>query len=226
MMQSQEAASGINEPLIESGSAASHRLHAMYSQYRLSDARMNELDRLSALAREATAGKPSSPYTIGSFLWLIASCFIILRTDFCIALLYDSDVKRGWLLAGAVCIAVTFGCAFFCIVYLSWLKKVKPDDWDVLYPSVFPLATSFFLIGGFFLTVAIWPVYTFLTPAMLFTLFMGFVCAVSMWPSWLPPFGLETAGNVNSKSRGNNSSEAVSHSNKANRKEHDNLHTD
>ena len=43
---------------------------------------------------------------------------------------------------------VNIGIGSFLILWLSFVKKVKSDDWEKLYPSAIPIATASFVLGG------------------------------------------------------------------------------
>ena len=55
---------------------------------------------------------------------------------------------RLWFNIGALSVAVNVSIAIFLIVYLSFIKKVSSDDWERKYPSLIPIATAAFVIGG------------------------------------------------------------------------------
>ena len=56
---------------------------------------------------------------------------------------------RTWFNIGAVLIAINLGIAFFLIVWLSFIKKIPTEDWEVHYPAAVPIATAAFIFGSF-----------------------------------------------------------------------------
>ena len=71
------------------------------------------------------------------------------------------------MMAGFGLIGVNVAIAFYMIVWLSFIKKVSTNSWNDLHPTLIPIATACFVTGSLFLTVAIWPVYSFLTAPIL-----------------------------------------------------------
>ena len=60
-------------------------------------------------------------------------------------------IFRSWFYIGVALIGITFAIGFFLIVYLSWIKKVSTDDWELQYPAAIPVATGSFAFGSFWL---------------------------------------------------------------------------
>nr|XP_054765791.1 transmembrane protein 128-like [Lytechinus pictus] len=119
---------------------------------------------------EEAEAKASSPYNFQTVFWILSSIAIFKLTDFLPAILYNSAVNR-----------IT---ALYLIVVCSWIRKI--NDWEKHCPCAIPIATcsvALGLYGKIFLNIALWPVYGFLTPVFLFTLFMGFVVLVSLLPN-------------------------------------------
>ena len=46
-------------------------------------------------------------------------------------------------------IAINLAIAFFLIVWLSFIKKIPTEDWEVHYPAAIPIATAAFIFGSF-----------------------------------------------------------------------------
>lgn len=118
-------------------------------------------------------------------LWLLASIGVFYFTDFALVLLYDRRVDRLWLNAGAACIGVAVLCCLYCIVWLSWIKKVHSDKWEQHNSFVIPIATIASLIGGVVLCKSVWPVWSILTIPIMVSQFMGFVVFIAMIPDIL-----------------------------------------
>ena len=58
------------------------------------------------------------------------------------------NIFRTWFNLGAILVSINIGIASFLIVWLSFVKKVKSDDWERLYPAAIPVATASFILGG------------------------------------------------------------------------------
>ncbi|XP_072042050.1 transmembrane protein 128-like [Amphiura filiformis] len=139
--------------------------------------------RERAEANEEEVEKPFSPYNLQTIFWILATFAIFYYTDFIDAIKVDPRVNRPWLYSGALLIGVNITIGFYLIVICSWIRKI--EDWEIHAPIAIPMATTTFIMGGLCVNIALWPVYGFLTPLMLFTVFMGFVVLVSLLPNKL-----------------------------------------
>lgn len=126
----------------------------------------------------------TSPYTLRNVVWLVAAMAVFYYSDFYPALKYDPRINRTWLNIGLMLIAVNIGIALFLIIWISCVQKINSDEWERRYPAAIPVATGAFIIGAICLTVGLWPVWSILTPLILFVLFMGFVVIVTMLPNF------------------------------------------
>ncbi|XP_013420562.1 transmembrane protein 128 [Lingula anatina] len=126
--------------------------------------------------------KKSSPYSIQNVCWLIASMAVFYYTDLYLAILYDNRINRLWLYPGLISISITVMIACFLIVWLSYIKKVPSDEWETRYPAAIPVSTFCFILGSVLVMIGLWPVYAFLTPFILFTIFMGVIVVAAALP--------------------------------------------
>ncbi|XP_033633068.1 transmembrane protein 128-like [Asterias rubens] len=143
--------------------------------------RLVDLQKLRDGEELETNTKPSSPYNLQTLLWILATAAILYYTDLIPAIKEDHRIYRSWLYLGLVLLAIPVCIGGYLIVFLSWIKK--NSDWENAVPMAIPLATGTFIAGSICLNIAIWPVYSILTPVMLFTLFMGFIVVVSLLPN-------------------------------------------
>ena len=51
-------------------------------------------------------------------------------------------ICRTWLNAGFVLMTISLSVAFYLIVFLSFYKKVNPDEWESVHPAAIPIATG------------------------------------------------------------------------------------
>jgi hypothetical protein len=58
------------------------------------------------------------------------------------------------------------------VVYLRYIARVD-YAWEVALPWGIPVSTGASVLAGLFFTIGLWPAYSFGTPLLLFTLFMG-----------------------------------------------------
>ncbi|OWK13814.1 TMEM128 [Cervus elaphus hippelaphus] len=88
------------------------------------------------------------------------------------------DSLGTWFLVGSALLLVSVSIAFYCIVYLEWYHGI--EDYDIKYPALIPITTATFIIAGICFNVALWHVWSFFTPLLLFTQFMGVVMLTSL----------------------------------------------
>ncbi|XP_041370561.1 transmembrane protein 128-like [Gigantopelta aegis] len=123
----------------------------------------------------------TSAFNFQNILWLLAAMAVFHFTDFVLVLRYDPRIDRLWFNIGAILIAINLSIAFFLVVWLTFIKKISSDNWERMYPAAIPIASAAFLGGGICLMVGLWPVWGFLTPPILFIIFMGFVVVIAMF---------------------------------------------
>mmetsp|Transcript_38048 Transcript_38048/g.120122 ORF Transcript_38048/g.120122 Transcript_38048/m.120122 type:complete len:175 (-) Transcript_38048:23-547(-) len=107
-------------------------------------------------------------------------------------LLHSPKIHRGWFNAGCAFIS----CNVVIFLYLAvWLKHVRGNtaEWEVAAPLAIPISTAFGILATFALLVGLWGVWSFLTPFMMFALFMGFIMANHFLPSWLVGGGSDSS---------------------------------
>ena len=69
-------------------------------------------------------------------------------------------------------IGVFFTIMFYCVV---WITRIQGSTWpwQVVAPGMVELATLSAVISFFSFNFGLWPAYGFLTPLVVFTLFLG-----------------------------------------------------
>ncbi|GAB1603929.1 transmembrane protein 128-like isoform X1 [Argonauta hians] len=125
-----------------------------------------------------------SPYSIWNAMWLITSIATFYYSDFYPALLYDTRINRFWFNLGAILIGVNITIGAFLILWTSCIKKIPSDEWERQYPAAIPTATASFILGVVCVTIGLWPVWSILTPLILFLIFMGCVVIIAMIPDF------------------------------------------
>ncbi|XP_072549638.1 transmembrane protein 128 isoform X2 [Salminus brasiliensis] len=122
--------------------------------------------------------KPLPRINRHSIFWILTSVGLTYYVDFFTVILENSDIKSWWFNVGLVLLGVSVSLAVFCIVYLEWFKGIKHYDQE--YPAVPPITTAAFIAASCSFNIALWPVWSFLTPVILFTQFMGVVMLISL----------------------------------------------
>ncbi|XP_027751963.1 transmembrane protein 128 isoform X3 [Empidonax traillii] len=133
-------------------------------------------------AEESTAVekkmKPLTRLNIHSAFWILASIAVTYYFDFLKTVKETMQADSWWLASGTCLLAVCLSVAFYCILYLEWYCGIM--DYDAQYPALIPITTATFIAAAICFNVALWPVWSFLTPLLLFIQFMGVVMLVSL----------------------------------------------
>ncbi|KAI6056291.1 transmembrane protein 128 [Marmota monax] len=121
--------------------------------------------------------KPLPRLNIHSGFWILASIVVTYYVDF-FKTLKENFHTSSWFLSGGTLLLVSLSIAFYCIVYLEWYRGI--EEYDVKYPSLIPVTTVSFIAAGICFNIALWNVWSFFTPFLLFTQFMGVVMFISL----------------------------------------------
>lgn len=127
---------------------------------------------------ESTEQRPFSRINRHSVFWLVASVAVTIYTDFFNILLHNDIINRWWLNVGVTLLALCLTLALFCILYLDWFRGVSHYEQE--YPALPAVTTAAFIAASCSLNMALWPLWSILTPLVLFTQFMGVVMLVSL----------------------------------------------
>uniref|UniRef100_A0AAQ4QRX0 Transmembrane protein 128 n=1 Tax=Gasterosteus aculeatus aculeatus TaxID=481459 RepID=A0AAQ4QRX0_GASAC len=129
--------------------------------------------------------KPLPRINRHSIFWIVASVGVTYYVDFFHNIIENEDIKSWWFNVGLALLGICLSLAMFCIVYLEWFKGIRHYDQE--YPAIPPITTAAFIAAScsilYFLcslNMALWPVWSFLTPLILFTQFMGVVMFISL----------------------------------------------
>ncbi|KAG4930173.1 hypothetical protein AAZX31_17G112300 [Glycine max] len=116
-----------------------------------------------------------------NFLWLASAAFILYFGDQHSNLIYllchDNRIRRLPLYLGMIGIGLNT-MIFIYTTILVWSarrfdEKWGLKKWEVTSISVLPFATVFGIISFCMFSFALWPIWSFLTLPLLFTLFMA-----------------------------------------------------
>ncbi|KAJ4953812.1 hypothetical protein NE237_030644 [Protea cynaroides] len=117
---------------------------------------------------------------VENVLWIASFAFIIYfgdRHSNLIYLLWRDDRIRRWpLYLGMVGIVLNVGILFYTSL-LGWGFRKYEEKSDVLTSSAAPVVALLGILSYFLLCIALWPIWSFLTLPLLFSLFMA--CIVS-----------------------------------------------
>ncbi|XP_061640900.1 transmembrane protein 128 isoform X1 [Phyllopteryx taeniolatus] len=113
-----------------------------------------------------------------SVFWIVASISVTYYVDFFRVIIVNNDIKSWWFNVGLLLLGICLCLATFCIVYLEWFRGIVHYDQE--YPAIPPITTAAFIAASCSFNIALWPVWSFFTPLILFTQFMGVVMMISM----------------------------------------------
>ncbi|KAL5768967.1 hypothetical protein ACOSP7_015518 [Xanthoceras sorbifolium] len=109
-------------------------------------------------------------------LWIASSLFIIYFGDRHYNLIYllchDDRIRRLPLYIGLVCVGLNVAI-FFYTSMLAWRVRRFDEKWELSSISALPFVTLLGLVSFCLLSFALWPIWSFLTLPLLFTLFMA-----------------------------------------------------
>ncbi|XP_071350345.1 transmembrane protein 128 [Trachinotus anak] len=122
--------------------------------------------------------KPLPRINRHSIFWIMASVGVTYYVDFLRNIMENDDIKSWWFNVGLLLLGICLSLAMFCIVYLEWFKGIQ--HYEIEYPAIPPLTTAAFIAASCSFNIALWPVWSFITPLILFTQFMGVVMFISL----------------------------------------------
>ncbi|XP_003128902.1 transmembrane protein 128 isoform X1 [Phacochoerus africanus] len=121
--------------------------------------------------------KPLPRLNIHSGFWILACIVVTYYVDF-FKTVKENFHTSSWFLFGGALLLVSLSIAFYCIFYLEWYRGI--EDYDIKYPTLIPVTTATFIVAGICFNAALWHVWSFFTPLLLFTQFMGVVMLISL----------------------------------------------
>ncbi|XP_023810766.1 transmembrane protein 128 [Oryzias latipes] len=129
-------------------------------------------------SQEEKDWKPLPRINKHSVFWIAASAGVTYYVDFFRVVLESDEIKSWWFNVGLTLLGICLTLAMFCIVYLEWFKGIQHYDQE--YPAIPPITTAAFIAASCSFNIALWPVWSFFTPVILFTQFMGVVMFISL----------------------------------------------
>lgn len=123
-------------------------------------------------------------FKIDTVFWIIAAFLTLYYSDLITVLKVDHRVNIKYFYASLAMTSIPIAIACYLILYLSIMKNVHSDDWEISAPYAIPVATISTVAAGILWNVSLWDVYSFYTPLILFLLFMGLIMTISILPPW------------------------------------------
>ncbi|KAK7347495.1 hypothetical protein VNO80_22026 [Phaseolus coccineus] len=116
-----------------------------------------------------------------NFLWLASAAFILYfgdqQSNMIHLLCHDNRIRRLPLYLGMIGVGLNT-IIFIYTTFLAWSARRFDENWglkkwEITTLSVLPFATVFGIISFCLFSFALWPIWSFLTLPLLFTLFMA-----------------------------------------------------
>eukprot|EP00667_Euglena_gracilis_P026217 EG_transcript_31374 len=104
--------------------------------------------------------------------FVLLTVYVVYAADLLPVMLYSRKVFRGVMYMGLLAFAVHVAIGAFLVVYVSWWCG---DSIETFHPRAIPVAAGAAAVGFVLLTVALWPVYHILTPALMLLLLWGVI---------------------------------------------------
>ncbi|XP_073504554.1 transmembrane protein 128 [Phyllobates terribilis] len=120
-----------------------------------------------------------SRFNVHVVLWILAAVSLTYFVDFFKVVYSIMQENCIWLKVCGLSFSVGVSIMLYCIVYLEWRCGIS--DYDARYPWLIPIAIVSFLVAGVCLNVSLWAVWSYFTPGLTFTQFMGTVMLVSLF---------------------------------------------
>ncbi|KAL8149716.1 uncharacterized protein LOC141708893 [Apium graveolens] len=135
-----------------------------------------------ACSRPSTPLAPSFPRTrtwveiVENLLWLASAVFIVYygdrRSNFIYLLLHDDRIRRIPLYLGML--GVSLNIIFFLYTsMLIWGFRKSNEKWEISSTAALPFITLLGAISFCLFCFALWPIWSFLTLPLVFSLFMA-----------------------------------------------------
>ncbi|CAM9211362.1 unnamed protein product [Choristocarpus tenellus] len=159
------------------------KMSARYSRVSTGETRSNSVTEEEEKKRKRSQLAERISNKLHAAFWVILGVFVVYQTDFVKVILEDERINRLWFNVGVLCFGVNIVIMAYLTIWLPHVKGVKVS-WNVYSPRAIPTTTVLGLICALTLNVSLWGVWGFLTPLILFAVFIS--CLFSLhfipWP--------------------------------------------
>lgn len=128
--------------------------------------------------------KQNNPFQLDTIAWIIGSFVAIYYSEIITALQVDYRISGTYFHIAFGSTTATFLIFMYIIIWVNYIKGIDSNNWEKDTPYAIPLATIMGIVSGVFWNIALWPVYSYWTPGLVFVIFMGFVMTASILPPW------------------------------------------
>ncbi|CAN0154040.1 unnamed protein product [Discosporangium mesarthrocarpum] len=160
-----------------------NRMSVRYSRVSTGETRSNPMTEEEETKRHRSQLAERISNKLHAAFWVVAGGAVAYHTDFVRVLVEDERVDRLWFNVGVVCFSINVVIMLYLTIWLPHIMGIK-ISWNVHSPRAIPTATVLGLICALTLNISLWGVWGFLTPLILFAVFIS--CLFSLhfvpWP--------------------------------------------
>eukprot|EP00743_Colponemidia_sp_Colp-15_P006506 GILK01007005.1.p1 GENE.GILK01007005.1~~GILK01007005.1.p1 ORF type:complete len:201 (+),score=26.18 GILK01007005.1:280-882(+) len=114
--------------------------------------------------------------------WVVAASSVIYYTNFFRVIWEHPNVNYLFFRLGLMGLGINIAIIFYLSIYLPYIARVE-EEWDIYCPRVIPVATVVGISNSICFSVALWPVWGWVTLIILAVLFMGLMMTAHFLPS-------------------------------------------
>ena len=117
---------------------------------------------------------------IQALFWVGLASLVIYKTNFFRQLWENEEISSMFMNLTLLCLGLN--CAIMAKITIINPLMGKGDDIEKENPGLIPVLTIAGIFLPIFLTLAIWPIWGFLSPIYVFILFFGYIFALTFLP--------------------------------------------
>eukprot|EP00347_Sterkiella_histriomuscorum_P020286 403338390 len=135
--------------------------------------------------------------------WITACAFMIYKTNFFRQVWENPHKVTFFFDLAMIGIGINIAFMLYMTVYLPYIKRIN-EDFETYCPQLIPVVTVIGIVSFFSLLIALWPIWGWLTPIMMFILFMGYTMLLMFLPGgflgtiifWIMMFAMATVSHL------------------------------
>ena len=112
--------------------------------------------------------------------WIGLAALIVYKTNFARQLWENENISELFMNLTLVCLGINMSIMMYVTLIMP-LRGLEPDIDKV--PNLIPVLSLSGVLMPVFLTLAVWPIWGFLTPIYIFILCMGYLFSMTFLPN-------------------------------------------
>lgn len=114
--------------------------------------------------------------------WVLGSAYLIYSSNFFKVLYHNERINELFLALFLISICLNVCIAVYVTVIYPYILKIK-EPWEKHSPRLLYMGTISGLLCFFSLIIAVWPVFGFKAPLMIFVFLMGYINSAHFLPN-------------------------------------------